>query len=193
MNTLKIITSTTRPGNKGTSVANWFTGVAKESSEFEKVELLELAKINLPLMDEPYHPRLQKYQHEHTKRWSETIEEADAIVIVLGEYNYGFPAPIKNALDYLFKEWMYKPVGFVSYGGISAGLRSTQMLKQVVTTLQMVPIGAQVNLPFFEKMIDDKGIFHSDDIVTKSALALLKDLLKWTNTLNPMRQHQQEG
>src|SRR5919202_6790763 len=138
MNSLKIITSTTRPGRKGIAVANWMTGVAQQTGKFN-VELLDLAVINLPFLDEPNHPRLQQYQHEHTKRWSATIDAADAFIIVLGEYNFGFPAPIKNALDYLFNEWKHKPVAIVSYGGISGGLRSTQMIKQVVTALSIMP------------------------------------------------------
>ena len=129
MNKLKIITSTTREGRKGIFVANWITELAMASGKYE-VELLDLAVINLPLMNEPNHPRLRQYQHEHTKKWSATIESADAFIIVLAEYNFGFPAPIKNALDYLYNEWKYKPVAFVSYGGIAGGMRSMQMLKQ---------------------------------------------------------------
>ena len=148
MNSIKIITSTTREGRKGIAVANWITDFAKQTNKYN-IELLDLAKINLPFMDEPNHPRLKQYQHEHTKKWSETINSADAFIIVLAEYNFGFPAPIKNAIDYLFHEWKYKPVGFVSYGGVSGGLRSAQMLKQVVTAVSMMPIADTVNIPFF--------------------------------------------
>ena len=138
MNSLKIITSTTRPGRKGIAIAKWITGLSEQCGRFN-AELLDLPLIGLPMMDEPNHPRLKQYQHEHTKKWSSLIDSADAFIIVLSEYNFGFPAPIKNALDYLFHEWRYKPVAFVSYGGISGGLRSTQMLKQVVTALNMMP------------------------------------------------------
>lgn len=183
---LKIITSTTRPGNKGIAIANWMTELAKKNGSFE-VELLELAKINLPLMDEPEHPRLQKYQHTHTRSWSEKINEADAFVIILGEYNYGIPAPIKNAIDYLFLEWKYKPLGLVSYGGISGGLRSAQMLKQVVTTVGMMPIPEQVNLPFFSKMINEQGAFEPDESAERSAANMLSQLHKWAGALKTLR------
>ena len=186
MNTIKIITSTTREGRKGIAVANWITELAKRNDNYN-IELLDLAEINLPFMDEPNHPRLQKYQHEHTKRWSETITSADAFIIVLGEYNFGFPAPIKNAIDYLFNEWRYKPVAFVSYGGVSGGLRSTQMLKQVVTALNMMPIVDQVNIPFFAKLIDDKGTFMPNETITKSAEAMLTELKRWSDALKAMR------
>lgn len=183
---LKIITSTTRPGRKGIAVAEWVLALASEQKQFN-TELLDLAKINLPLMDEPNHPRLQKYQQQHTMDWSAKINEADAFIIVLAEYNFGFPAPIKNALDFLYNEWMYKPVAIVSYGGVSGGLRSTQMLKQVLSTLHMVPLTDGVVIPFFAKSINDQGKFQPEDIVTKSATAMFSDLHKWANTLTSMR------
>lgn len=186
MNKIKIITSTTREGRKGIAVANWITEVAMQNQTFD-VELLDLAVINLPFMDEPNHPRLQQYKHEHTKNWSAKISEADAFIFVLGEYNFGFPAPIKNAIDYLFNEWKYKPVAFVSYGGVSGGLRSTQMLKQVVTAVYMTAIVDQVNLPFFAKLIDDKGIFVPDELISKSADALFKELERNAEVLKSMR------
>jgi len=112
---------------------------------------------------------------------------SDAFIIVLAENNFGFPAPIKNAIDYLYNEWMQKPVAFVSYAGASGGLRSTQMLKQVVTTPNMMPIVDQVNIPFFAKLIDDKGTFMPNETITKSAEAMLTELERWSNALKAMR------
>lgn len=186
MSILKIITSTTREGRKGISVANWITELAKEVDGFE-VELIDLKELDLPFMNEPNHPSLGKYQFEHTKDWSKIIGEADAFIIVLAEYNFGFPAPIKNAIDYLFHEWYYKPVGFVSYGGVSGGLRATQMLKQVVTTLNMMPISEQVNIPFFAKSIDGDGRFNANEIINDSAKNMLQHLIKWSDTMKTMR------
>jgi NAD(P)H-dependent FMN reductase len=186
MNKLKIITSTTRPGRKGIAVANWITELARQNGKYE-VELLDLAVINLPMMDEPNHPRLQKYEHEHTKQWSTIIQSADAFIIVLAEYNFGFPAPIKNALDYLYNEWKYKPVAFVSYGGIAGGMRSMQMLKQVVTAMHMMPIVESVNIPFFAKHVDEQTVFHPEDVVIKSADTMFKALERWTEAMKPLR------
>lgn len=187
MANLKIITSTTRPGRKGPAVANWITALANEDGRFE-TELLDLDQINLPFMDEPNHPSLQQYQHEHTRKWSATINAADAFIIVLAEYNFGFPAPIKNALDFLFNEWKHKPVAFVSYGGVSGGLRSAQMLKQVVTALNMMPLVESVAIPFFSKHITTEGLFVPEEITTKSAQAMLTGLKRWSDALQPMRQ-----
>ena len=183
---LKIITSTTRPTRKGPSVASWITEAAEKKGAFN-VELLDLAVINLPLLDEPHHPRLQKYEHEHTKAWSSKIAPADAFIIVTAEYNYGYPAPLKNALDYLFIEWNYKPVAFVSYGGIAGGIRAVQQLKQVVTAQKMMPITESVNIPFFIKYINDLDKFTPDEILQQSAAAMFSELIKWAEALKPMR------
>lgn len=183
---LKVITSTTRPGRKGIAVANWIHTFAAGQDKFE-IELLDLAVINLPFMDEPQHPRLQQYEHEHTKKWSAVINEADAFIFVSAEYNFGFTAPLKNALDYLYNEWGNKPVAFVSYGGIAAGTRSVQMMKQVVTALRMVPVVEAVNIPFFTKYINDNEEFVADETLEKSASAMLAELLRWTSQLKQMR------
>ena len=186
MYNLKIITSTTRPSRKGPAVAKWIFEFARQHSSFN-IELLDLAEINLPFIDEHQHPRFQKYEHEHTKKWSATINAADAFIIVNAEYNYGFPAPLKNALDYLYNEWNYKPVAFVSYGGIAGGIRSMQMLKQVVTAMKMMPIVEAVNIPFFTKHIDDQNNFNADETVEKAAQGMLSELLRWTEALKLMR------
>ena len=184
---LKIITASTRPGRKGPAMATWIFEETKKHGAFD-VELLDLAVINLPFLDEPHHPRLQKYEHEHTKNWSSKIAPADAFIIVTPEYNFGYPAPLKNALDYLYNEWTYKPVAFVSYGGISGGTRCVQQLKQVVTAQKMMPIVEIVNIPFFTKHIDDLEKFIPDEAIQHSANAMLAELIKWANSLKTMRE-----
>ena len=183
---LKIIIASTRPERKGISVANWFIEIAKKDPAFN-IEVLDLAEINLPFVDEPHHPRLQKYTKEHTKEWSKTIDEADAFVFVIPEYNYSMPPTLLNAIDFLFKEWNYKPAALVSYGGISGGLRSTQMCKLAMTTVKLVPLFEGVSIAFFEKQIDENGKFHGNELETKSAGIMLHELLKWTEALKPMR------
>ena len=186
MYSLKIIIASTRPGRKGISVANWFIEIANKDPAFN-VEVLDLAEINLPFIDEPDHPRFQKYTKEHTKQWSKTIDAADAFVFVIPEYNYSMPPTLLNAIDFLYKEWNYKPVGLVSYGGISGGTRSAQMCKQVITTVKMIPLSEAVSIPFFTKHIDENGKFNSNEDADKSAEGLLHELLKWTEILKPMR------
>jgi len=186
MYSLKIIIASTRPGRKGISVANWFIDMAKKDAAFN-VEVLDLAEINLPFIDEPKHPRLQQYTKEHTKEWSKKIDAADAFVFVIPEYNYNMPPTLLNAIDFLYNEWNYKPVGLVSYGGISGGTRSAQMCKQVITGVKMMPLAEGVSIPFFEKHIEENGKFMSYEAADKSVEILLQELLKWTEALKPMR------
>lgn len=184
---LKIIVGSTRPTRKGHLVADWFSDIAKQHPEYE-VEVLDLQEIDLPLMNEPEHPRLRQYIHDHTKSWSASIDEADAFVIVTPEYNYSFPATIKNALDYLSMEWQEKPVGFVSYGGMSGGMRAVQALKLPVTTLGMVPLAQAVNIPFFGEYINEEGHFIGNESFERSANTMLDKLKDWTEALKGMRE-----
>ena len=182
---LQIITASTRPTRKGPSVAAWFLEQARSHGGFE-VEPIDLAEVDLPMFNEANHPRLRKYQHDHTQRWSATIERADAFVFVTPEYNFGPPPSLLNALDYLVQEWAYKPVGFVSYGGVSAGLRSVQMTKQVVTALKMMPMAEAVAIPFFAQHLKD-GTFAPGEVQEQAATVMLDELLRWATALKPLR------
>src|ERR1700691_4734362 len=119
---LTVIVGSIRPGRAGPPIPGCFIDGARAHGGFD-VEVAALAEIRLPLMEEPNHPRLRRYNLAHTEGWSARIARADAIVFVTPEYNYGYPATIKNAIDYLHQEWKDKPAGFVSYGGIAAGTR----------------------------------------------------------------------
>jgi len=183
---LNVIIASTRPGRMGPVIGKWFYEFAGSHGAFN-VNLVDLAEVNLPLLDEPGHPRMQDYQHAHTQRWSALVDAADAFVIVTPEYNFGPPASLINALDYLYNEWNYKPVGFVSYGGMSGGVRSVQMTKQVVTTLKMVPIVEAVTIPMHWQQIDESGDFVPTEIHTASASEMLTELRRWTDALRLLR------
>src|SRR4051812_25288688 len=143
MPVLKIIIASTRPGRKGPAIAQWIYQRAKLNGSFD-IEMIDLAEINLPFLDEPKHPNLQEYSHQHTKDWSKIISDADAFVFVTSKYNYGSPATLKNALDFLYKEWNYKPAAFVSYGGLSGGTRAVQQLRQVMAAQKMLLVNESV-------------------------------------------------
>lgn len=183
---LNVIIASTRPGRVGESVAHWFVEAAKQHGGFD-VHLNDLADLNLPLFDEPNHPRLQQYQHEHTKRWSEEVDAADAYVFVVPEYNFGPTPALLNALNYLYNEWNYKPAGFVSYGGMSGGIRSVQMTKQTLTTLKVMPILEQVAVPFVNQHLQD-GRFIPNEHHESSATAMLDELKRWATALVSIRQ-----
>lgn len=188
---LKIITSTIREGRKGIILANWITEKAKETSNFD-VELLDLKEINLPMMDEPHHPMMKKYQHEHTKQWSAKIDEADAFIFVTAEYDYNYPAPLRNALEYLYTEWNYKPAGILSYGGVSAGTRASNALKGDLITLKIVAIAEAINLPFFTQFIKEDNVFTPNETVEAASKKMLKELLRWTKGMKAIKEDKGE-
>ena len=183
-----VIVASTRPGRLGAAVADWFldTVRAEASRAGTALEIADLAEVGLPLLDEPEEPSSRVYHHEHTRAWSRRVAAADAFVMVTPEYNYGMPATLKNALDFLYHEWSWKPVGFVSYGNTSAGTRSVQMTKQVVTTLRMVPIGATVALRIADSIRDDH-VTSDDPRRDNAAHAVLAELSRVAHALRQLR------
>jgi NAD(P)H-dependent FMN reductase len=187
MHHLQIVIASTRPTRVGPPIASWFLAQAERHAKFE-IELVDLAQVNLPMFDEPRHPRLRQYEHEHTKAWSRVVARGDAFVFVTPEYDHGPPPSLVNALDYLVHEWAYKPVAFVSYGGVSAGVRSVAIMKDIVTALKMMPMVETVALPFFGQYLNsDKRIFSPPAMQDEAAIVMLHELLKWTNALRSMR------
>ncbi|HEY3629829.1 MAG TPA: NAD(P)H-dependent oxidoreductase [Jatrophihabitantaceae bacterium] len=180
---LQVVIGSTRPGRAGAAVGRWFAELAGKHGGFA-VEVLDLAEIDLPLLDEPHPPRTGRYQHEHTKRWSRLVSRGDAYVFVVPEYNHGYNAATKNALDYLCEEWRRKPVGFVGYGMRAGGARAVQMLLQVVTALGMVPVSESVVITHVRRMLtEDGGLFMPDAAVERAAEALLGELDEWATDL----------
>jgi NAD(P)H-dependent FMN reductase len=182
---LGVVVASVREGRVGLPIAEWFVERARQHAAFD-VELLDLKIINLPIFAERTHPRLQQYESEQQKAWSATVTRFDAFVFVTPEYNYSTAPALLNALDYLSAEWAHKAVGFVSYGGVSGGLRAVQMAKQTVSALRMVPIVEAVNIPFVAKLVDG-GVFKHTDVHDKSAVALLDELFRWTTALAVLR------
>lgn len=184
---LKIIIASVRPGRAGKPIGDWFTKIAKKNKSFD-VKVIDLAKINLPFLDEPELPMLHKYTKKHTKEWSKIIDEADAYIFVTPEYNYGYPPSLKNAIDYLHHEWGYKPASFVSYGGIAAGTRSVQQLKQVITPLNIMPISEAIAIPFYKEYMNDKNEFVGNEKFEKTAELMVKKLFIWAKYMKPLRE-----
>lgn len=180
-----MIIGSTRPGRLGKPIADWFVGEARTHGGFD-VRVSDLAELDLPLMNEPQHPRFKDYQHDHTKAWSATVEAADAAVFVLPEYNHGLTAPVKNAVDYLNQEWRHKPVGVVSYGGVAAGTRAVEQLIQVLAVLGAPVLQQQVNIPFVFQFVQD-GRLEPNDATTGSAKAMLDELARQAPVLRKLR------
>jgi NAD(P)H-dependent FMN reductase len=183
---LQIIVASTRPGRVGLPIARWVYDRAVEHDAFD-VELVDLAEVDLPFLDEPKHPRLGEYFHQHSKEWSAKIAAGDAFVFVMPEYNHGYTAPLKNAIDFLYAEWQHKPVGFVSYGGVAAGTRAVQAIKLVLAALKMTPAVESVPIPFFGQHIDTDGRFNGTDALNTAVVGMLNELKRLDGILRPAR------
>jgi len=182
---LAIIIGSTRPGRLGPAVAAWAVDAAQEHGAFD-VRLVDLADFALPLLDEPEHPSLKRYHHEHTKRWSAEIDDADAFVFVTPEYDYFAPASLVNAVQCLSKEWARKAAGIVSYGGISSGLRSTQALRVLLSNVNVHAVPQTVAIQFIKRQVHD-SVFVPPEYAPGALAAMLDELSAWSEAIASLR------
>lgn len=189
---LCIVVCSTRPGRVGDKLGAWFMDCARADTRFT-VDLADLASINLPMHDEPNHPRLKLYVHEHTRAWSLRADAADAFVFILPEYNYAPPPAFINALDFLSEEWAYKPAGFVSYGGISGGLRAVQIARTMLTGVKGIPVFEGVVVPLVASRISSEGRFVSQPVQEQAAIALLDEIARLSGVLRHLRTSRAEA
>jgi NAD(P)H-dependent FMN reductase len=132
---IAIVTGSTRPGRNNEAVARWVFELARKRTDAE-FELVDIQDYDLPLLDEPVPASLGQYSRAHTKAWSAKIAPFDAYVFVTPEYNHGTSAALKNAIDYLYREWNNKAAGFVSYGGVG-GARAVEHLRLILANVMV--------------------------------------------------------
>ncbi len=154
---IMVVIGSVRPGRIGPTVADWVVRSISDRHPDAEVDLVDLADLALPFLDESAHPRMASYEQPHTLAWSARVTEADAVLLVAPEYNHSYSPALKNALDYLHREWWRKPVGIVCYGGVSAGTRGVDALTPVLVTLGMVKTGAGVEIGFAGGRIREAG------------------------------------
>jgi len=181
---IAIIIGSTRPKRNGSKVGKWVHGLAQERKGVE-YELIDLKEVALPFLDEPKSPMQEDYQHDHTKEWSKRIMPFDGFVLVTPEYNHGTCAALKNALDFLYKEWNNKPVAFVSYGS-DGGTRAVEQLRQTVVELQMASIRTQVALSLYDDFQDFTDLAPREVLVRKMP-DLFGQLEEWATAFRSLR------
>src|ERR1044071_3026853 len=142
---IAIIIGSMRPGRNGEAVAKWVYRIAQNRSDAE-FELVDIKDFNLPLLDEPVPPSMGQYSKPHTKTWAAKVGSFDGYVFVTPEYNHGVPGALKNAIDFLFREWNDKAAGFVSYGS-AGGARAVEQLRLVMGEVMLAGVRATVRLP----------------------------------------------
>lgn len=183
---IKVIIGSTREGRFGDKPAQWIFEEVKKQQGIE-VELIDLRDYPLPFFNEAVSPGMTNGVHsnEIAAKLAKKIDEADGFIIATPEYNHGYPAVLKNAMDFIYNEWNKKPIGFVSWGGV-AGARCVEQLRQVAIELQMAPIRNSVHIPNFWGLIDENGNFKTESL-QKSADDFLSQLLWWAGALQAAR------
>jgi NAD(P)H-dependent FMN reductase len=179
-----IILGSTRPGRIGEAVARWVYEIARRRSD-ATFELVDVKDYNLPLLDEPMPPSLGRYTQPHTKRWAAKIAEFDAFVFVTAEYNHGIPGALKNAIDYLYREWNHKAAGFVSYGAAS-GSRAVEQLRLVMAELRVADVRSQVLLSVFTDF-ENYTAFTPAASREAEVNRMIDDVVAWGVALKPLR------
>ncbi len=179
-----IIIGSTRPGRKADAVAQWVYETAKRRTDAE-FEVVDLRDFNLPLLDEPLPPSMGQYTQPHTKAWAAKTDSFDAYVFVTPEYNHGIPAALKNAIDFLYREWNNKAAGFVAYGG-SGGVRAVESLRLVMAEMQVATVRAQVALSLHTDF-ENFTTFKPRPKQEASLKHLLDQVIAWGSALKTLR------
>lgn len=174
---IAVILGSTRPGRRSEAVAQWVLNVANTRTD-ATFELIDLAEVGLPLLDEPMPAIFGEYAHAHTRSWASLIASYDGFVFVTPEYNHSFPAVLKNALDYLYAEWNDKAAGFVSLGG-GGGLRAVEQLRLVLAELKVATVRTQVALG---RGALEEGLDQHEELN-----AMLDELVAWASALRSVR------
>src|SRR6187455_2848284 len=182
---IAIIIGSTRPGRNGEAVAKWVYEIAQKRTDAD-FELVDIKDFNLPLLDEPVPPSMGQYSKDHTKAWAAKIDSFDGYVFVTPEYNHGICGALKNAIDFLFREWNNKAAGFVGYGS-AGGVRAVEHLRLVMAEVQVATVRNQVALSLFtdfENYTNFKPAVHHE----KSVSGVLDQLIAWSGALKALRQ-----
>ncbi|MDB5922875.1 MAG: NADPH-dependent fmn reductase [Betaproteobacteria bacterium] len=181
---IAIITGSTRPGRKSEAVARWVYGIASKRSD-ASFEVVDIAAFELPLLDEPVPPSLNQYTKPHTKAWAAKIATFDAFVFVTPEYNHSTSGALKNAIDFLFREWNDKAAGFVGYGGVG-GARAVEHLRLIMGEIKVADVRAQVALSMFTDF-ENFSTFKPAPQQETAVNAMLDDLIPWGRALQTLR------
>jgi NAD(P)H-dependent FMN reductase len=181
-----VIISTTRPTRVGDKVGKWFYEKVKNTPSVA-FELIDLQHIDLPFLSEPEEPSSGHYTQDRVINWSKKIDELDGFVFVTAEYNNGIPAPLKNAIDSIYKEWNRKPVAFVGYGSYGA-TRAVEQLVNVTAKIGMAPLSKT-----FVSILHPWEAIHEDGSIDEKFVngkieGLITNLKWWATTLKAARE-----
>lgn len=181
---LGIVIGSTRPGRKGEAVARWVLEHASQRTDAE-FELVDLLDFHLPLLDEATPPSMGRYEKEHTKAWSAKVASFDGYVLVTPEYNHATSGALKNALDFVYREWNNKAAGFVGYGS-AGGTRAVENLRLIMAELQVATVRNQVALSLSTDF-ENYSVFRPAEKQAKALAGMLDQLVAWAGALKTLR------
>jgi NAD(P)H-dependent FMN reductase len=181
---IAIIVGSTRPGRKADTVARWVFDIAARRGD-ASFEIVDIAGFGLPLLDEALPPSMGRYAQPHTRAWAEKIAGFDAFVFVTPEYNHSTSGALKNAIDYLFREWNDKAAGFVGYGS-TGGTRAVEHLRGIMGEIKVADVRAQVALSLFTDF-ENFTEFKPQPSQEAAVEGMLNDLIPWSRALQTMR------
>jgi NAD(P)H-dependent FMN reductase len=183
---IQIIIASTREQRRGEPIGGWFAELAGQREDL-MAEVVDLAELQLPFLTHATPPVSIESRDGVALEWSEKVARADGYVVVTPEYNHGYPAALKNAIDHLFSEWARKPIGFVSYGAAGGGVRAVEQLRQVAIELEMAPVRRHVAIARVWQALDGSGV-PRDPQLAEQAHGLLDDMAWWADGLRAARQ-----
>lgn len=185
---IKIILGSVRPNRFGVQPAQWIHDLSKAYADKAAFELIDLKEVDLPFMDEPLPPStVQEYSGKHTEAWANLIGPADGYVFITSEYNHSVPASLKNAIDFLYKEWNYKPAALVAYGADAGGARAIEHLRNILSWVKVFHIAEHIIMPEYYFNLDEDGNYKFTDQQTKKATAMLEQLVFWAEEMKQSR------
>lgn len=183
---IQIIIASTREGRRAERVGAWFTAIARAREDL-RCEVIDLLEWDLPWYRDSVPPPRGGYRVEATRRWAAKVAEADGYVLLTPEYNHGYPAALKNALDHVYAEWNHKPVTFVTYGGTAGGVRAAEQLVQVAVELKLAPLRPQVHIPMAGRVFGRGGSGEVEPRHAEAADVALRELAWWARVLRAAR------
>ena len=185
---IQVIVGSVREGRRAKPVADWVCAHAANRPDCT-LELVDLKDWNLPLMSLAKPPIMGDYEDPRQQRWAQKIAQGDGYLFVAPEYNHGYSPALKNALDYLYGEWIRKPASFITYGGV-AGARGVEQLRLVLVELRMAPLRDALHIADIGHKLDD-GVFDGDANDASQLDVMLDDLVWWGSALTTARRKEQ--
>lgn len=186
MSTIGIIVGSTRPGRFSVQAANWLLDFANRRGDAEYV-LVDIAEYNMPLFEEPLSPLYAPVQNPGAQAFTARLAELDGFIFATPEYNHSTSAALKNALDYAYAEYNFKPAGFISWGSIAGGARAVEHLRGIMAELKVYDIREQVLIPNFYLRFDDQGRYGFGEAEERQAAPMLDELVFWADQMKTAR------